>query len=396
MHPRVGRLMPRTHTTIASPAGSFRQQKRALIREHAGTRDQEGFWQVATTLLPLAVVCAVAVWSLQVSLWISAAATLAISILMVRVFGLLHECGHGSLFRTQRLNRAFGFAFGVLSGMPQYVWSQHHHFHHQTNGNWDLYRGARGTLTTDEYDALTRLQQRVYRTTRHVVLAPIAGFVYLILNPRLNWVLGSSRLLIHVVRRKFAEPGLSIRAHAATFRTRLWKSAKEHRHQSANNLVLLSLWLASCLAIGAGPFFAIYLTSVSLAGGVAIALFTVQHNFEDSYAATDAEWDLDTGALEGTSYLVLPRWLNWTTVNIGFHHVHHLSASIPGSRLPRCHEQFRHLFTGVTRISLSQIPRHLSCILWDRRTQRITSVRAHLLLKEARLAGVLSPPRPVP
>jgi fatty acid desaturase len=34
------------------------------------------------------------------------------------------------LFRSQWLNRAFGFLLGVVSGMPQYVWSQHHNYHH--------------------------------------------------------------------------------------------------------------------------------------------------------------------------------------------------------------------------------------------------------------------------
>jgi len=113
------------------------------------------------------------------------------------------------------------------------------------------------------------------------------------------------------------------------------------------------------------------------AGGAGIALFTVQHNFDRAYASDTAHWDLDVGALEGTSFLILPAWLNWVTANIGYHHVHHLSAAIPGYRLVACHEQYQHLFTGVRRVSLWEIPGHLKCILWDRDAARIVSIVEH-------------------
>ena len=89
---------------------------------------------------------------------------------------------------------------------------------------------------------------------------------------------------------------------------------------TGNNIVLLALWgLAWQLP---GAFFATYLCALSIAGGAGIALFTGQHNFEGSYASDSAHWDVDAGSLRGTSFLVLPGWLNWVTANIGFHHVH--------------------------------------------------------------------------
>ena len=351
----------------------LKQQKRALVREHANADDRVGFRQVAATVVPLLIVGGIAAWSLHVSLWITVAATLGISFLMIRVFSLMHDCGHGSLFRTQWLNRTVGFFFGVASGMPQYVWSQHHNFHHQTNGNWDKYRGPVSTLSLTEYEALSSVQQWVYRTARHLAFAPLAGFVYLIFNPRVNWIKGSTSLLLHIARGK----------GAATFKTRYWKSYREYWHQSANNVVLLSLWALMSWAIGPVAFFAIYLTSVSLAGGVGIALFTVQHNFEYAYASETPAWDIDAGTLAGTSFLILPGWLNWATANIGFHHVHHLSSAIPGYCLPKCHEEYQHLFTGVRRITLTQIPGHLKYILWDPREQRIISVRDYREQKAA-------------
>lgn len=140
--------------------------------------------------------------------------------------------------------------------------------------------------------------------------------------------------------------------------------------------MLLLTWVAMCWACGAVVFFSVYLLSVSIAGGAGIVLFTVQHNFEHAYANSSERWDYETGAIEGTSYLVLPGWLNWftaNTANIGYH-IHHLSANIPNYRLVACHLEYEHLFTRVTRVKLSQVYGALQCILWDRHARRIISL----------------------
>ena len=95
-------------------------------------------------------------------------------------------------------------------------------------------------------------------------------------------------------------------------------------------------------------------------------LFTVQHNFKHSYAGNDRHCDYDTGAIERSSFLIFPRWLDWFTANIAYHHIHHLSARIPNYRLIRCHNEYRTLFTDVTRLKLSEVPKALKYILWIR------------------------------
>ena len=326
------------------------------------------------TLVPFALLWWAAARLAGISPWLAAVPVPLIILFTVRGFGLMHECGHGSLFRKPWVNRGVGFLFGIMSGMPQYVWSQHHNYHHAHNGNWDKYRGPYTTLSTDEYAALTAAQQRFYRFKCSAPAAPLAGFIYLIANPRLTWLRGSIGLVIHTARRKLAQPGTSVRTHAASFRTRYWKSPREYRHMLWNNLVLLSVWASMCYACGILTFFCIYILTVSIAGGVGIVLFTVQHNFDSSYASDNEHWDHDTAAIEGTSFLVLPRWLNWFTVNIGYHHIHHLSASIPNYHLIECHDEYKHLFSGVTRVRLCEVLGALKCILWDKRAQRIISV----------------------
>jgi omega-6 fatty acid desaturase (delta-12 desaturase) len=352
----------------------IKEQKRAIILGHTQADNVKGLTQVMTTLAFLALLWWVAVLSVKVSHWLTAAAILLISLFTLRAFALMHECGHGSLFRTRSLNRGFGFLLGVVSGMPQYVWSQHHNYHHANNGNWEKYRGPYTTPSVDEYAAMSNAQQFIYRGKCSIALAPLVGFIYLIFNPRFTWLKGSIGLVGHIVRGKVAQPNLSMKALAASFEMRYWQSEKQYWHMFWNNVVLLSVWVLMCWAIGTMWFFTIYLISVSLAGGVGILLFTVQHNFEHSYASASRDWDCDTGAIEGTSFLILPRWLNWFTANIGYHHIHHLSARIPNYRLIGCHNEYRYLFADVTRVKLAQVPKALKYILWDTRAQRIISV----------------------
>jgi acyl-lipid omega-6 desaturase (Delta-12 desaturase) len=363
---------------MGSSIDRVKQHKQAMIGRYSKSDDITGLTQVVTTLVLLALFWWGAVESAAASLWLTAAAVLLITLLTLRVFALMHECGHGSLFRSRSLNRAAGFLLGVVAGMPQHVWSKHHSYHHAYNGNWEKYRGPYATLSLDEYVALTASQQCMYRLKCSIAAAPLAGFIYLIFSPRFNWMKITLGFVVHVIARKVTQPAVSLDEHAASYQSRHCKNAREYRHMFWNNIVLLSVWALMCWACGSALFFAIYLLSVSIAGGIGIVLFTVQHNFEHAYASDSKLWDHDTGAIEGTSFLLLPGWLNWFTVNIGYHHIHHLSASIPNYCLVACHEEYQHLFTDVVRVKLSQVHQASKCILWDTRARRIISVAEYL------------------
>jgi acyl-lipid omega-6 desaturase (Delta-12 desaturase) len=308
-----------------------------------------------------------------------------ITFLQLRVFILMHECGHNSLFRNARLNKVFGFVFGLLTGLPQYVWAQRHHYHHSTNGNWNKYQGPLSIISVDAYAALSDAGRRNYRSARSMWLAPVAGLMYLIVTPRVTWLKGSAQLLAHLTQKKISQPDVSLTTHAASFETKLWASRQEYWHMFANNVVLLSMWALLAWAMGPVLFFTCYIISGAVSGGAGILLFTLQHNFEDSYASADEAWSYNQAAMEGTSFLVLPKWMNWMTANIAYHHIHHLSARIPNYCLLDCHTEYEQLFTGVTRLTVIQIPAALKCILWDVSARRIISIAAY---ERGEVAGV--------
>lgn len=364
--------------SIATLIECVKQQKQGMIGRYAKSDNTQGTLQVLTTLVPYVLLWWLAMTFARNSYWVGVATVILLVLFTLRIFSLMHECGHRSLFRSLWLNRWTGFLLGVLSAMPQYVWAQHHNYHHAHNGNWDRYRGPYATLSVDEYAALSTAKQRFYRCKCSIAAAPLAGLIYLIVNPRLTWIRGTVGLGAHIISAKMGGSDLSVPELAASYQTRYWKNFKEYRHMLWNNLALLSIWAAMCWFYGAALFFTVYLLSVSIAGGLGIVLFTVQHNFEHAYATGGERWDYDTGAIEGTSFLVLPGWLNWFTANIGYHHIHHLSSSIPSYRLVACHNEYQHLFPDVVRVTLSGVSGAMKCILWDIRSDRIITLAEYL------------------
>lgn len=348
--------------------------KRAFICTYSESDDSMATSQLLSTIVPIGLLWWIVARTVPAHPWLAVVLVPCLALFTLRAFALMHDCGHDSLFRARRTNRAAGFLLGVLTGMPQYVWSKHHNFHHAHNCDWEKYRGPYATRSVAEYEAMSESDRSFYRRKCSIGASPIAGFVYLLFNPRFTWLLGSVRCALHVVRGFLRDPRAPLAEHIETFRTRYWKTRAEYWHMFWNNVVLLSLWAAMISAIGAPLFFAVYVPSVSLAGAAGIVLFTVQHNFEHSYASETRDWDYDTGAIRGTSILVLPAWINWFTLDIAFHHVHHLSTAIPNYRLAACHRAHADLFTEVTRIPLAKVPASLKCILWDVPARRIISL----------------------
>jgi len=106
-----------------------------------------------------------------------------------------------------------------------------------------------------------------------------------------------------------------------------------------------------CWLIGWIDFLIVWAPAALLAGSVGIWLFYVQHQFEDAYWQRGADWSYADAALRGSSYLKLPRVLQFFTGNIGLHHVHHLNPRIPSYNLQRAHDSSP-MFAAVPTLSL--------------------------------------------
>jgi omega-6 fatty acid desaturase (delta-12 desaturase) len=175
----------------------------------------------------------------------------------------------------------------------------------------------------------------------------------------------------------------------------LWALAIEPRFNQGNGRPLdrrsvIGTDIALAVVIGAivllagwRAFLMVQLPTIMLAGAAGVWLFYVQHSFEGAYWQRAEKWSYADAALRGSSYLKLPKVLQFFSGNIGLHHVHHLSARIPNYNLQRAHDE-NELFHDVPTLTLWDGIRALKLKLWDEESQRlVTFAEARRASREA-------------
>ena len=136
------------------------------------------------------------------------------------------------------------------------------------------------------------------------------------------------------------------------------------------NLGIFIMAVTMGFSIGFKEYLLIQLPIVMMAASAGVWLFYVQHQFEGVYWERNVKWDYVTEALKGSSFLKLPRILQWFTGNIGFHHIHHLSPRIPNYFLEKCYKE-NPMFQKIKPITLLTSLKSLTFRLWDERHNRL-------------------------
>jgi acyl-lipid omega-6 desaturase (Delta-12 desaturase) len=145
------------------------------------------------------------------------------------------------------------------------------------------------------------------------------------------------------------------------------------RHSVIRTNVALGLLVAVlCWLIGPIDFLLVQAPTLMLAGAAGIWLFYVQHQFEDAYWEDTGNWSYADAALRGSSYLKLPKVLQFFSGNIGLHHVHHLNARIPNYNLQRAHDE-NEIFHAVPTLTLRDGLRAVNLKLWDEDRRRLVT-----------------------
>jgi omega-6 fatty acid desaturase (delta-12 desaturase) len=160
--------------------------------------------------------------------------------------------------------------------------------------------------------------------------------------------------------------------------------SRSQRPRIRNSIILTDIALvvvigALCWLIGWQEYLLIQAPTAMIAGSIGVWLFYVQHQFEDTYWQDSDSWSYADAALQGSSYLKLPKVLQFFTANIGLHHVHHLSARIPNYNLQRAHDQ-NPICHDVPTLSLWDGLKTVRLKLWDEKRGRLVTfaeARAH-------------------
>jgi len=333
----------RAPNTPDAPADSL-----ALARMLASYREPNcarSVFELAVTVVPFILIWILMWAALRNGYWIFLLLVVPAAGLLVRLFMIQHDCGHGSFFRHRLANDWVGRIVGVFTLTPYDFWKRSHAHHHASSGNLDRRGiGDIDTLTVREYLTRSRQRQLLYRLYRHPAVMFGVGPAYLFIFQH--------RLPIGMMRGGWL-PWLSTMATNFAIVT----------------LVATMIWL-----VGVGPFLLIHLPITVLAASIGVWLFYVQHQFENTYWAPDEDWSFHAAALHGSSHYALPSVLRWFSANIGVHHVHHLCSRIPYYRLPEVLRDHPPL-AALGRLTLSQGFRCVGRCLWDERERRLISVR---------------------
>ncbi len=328
---------------ISEGAGKALNSWREIVARYQGPSTGRSVLQLITTLGPLLGLLVVMYLLSRISYWLALPVGVLAAGFLVRTFIIMHDCGHGSFFKSRRANDIVGFFTGVLTLTPYTQWRRDHAIHHATSGHLEERGfGDIATLTVREYLDLNlwgRFKYRLYR------------------NPLVLLGLGPIWL---VVRQRIHNPGSAGR--------------KEIVGVHLTNAAIVAFFVLTSLLVGPLTVLSIYGPVMFLAGAAGIYLFYVQHQFEDSYWEVNPVWDYAAAAVQGSSFYRLPRVLDWITGSIGFHHVHHLSPKIPNYNLRKCHEE-NTLFHEARVLTMWESVKTFSLKLWDEDERRMLGWR---------------------
>jgi acyl-lipid omega-6 desaturase (Delta-12 desaturase) len=294
--------------------------------------------QIASVVLPY-----LAVWVLAALIEPNAPAAVALglvaAVFLSRMYSLFHDLTHNSMFESRRANSRWGHFLGFLLFTPYRWWQRQHAIHHAHTGNLD-HRGVGeiDTMTLAEYERASRLRRLGYRLYR---------------NPLLMLLVGPS--LVFLFERRFPQKGMTSKILLSVV---------------ATNVALVAWVLGWSALSGWQTFLLIQGTSLVAGGALAAWMLYIQHQYEGTYYRAPGEWRFELAALQGSSYLQLPRPLAWVVGNANYHHVHHLSAKIPNYRLRDAHESHP-MFRRTPVVTLHSGIAAFRLKLWDTDNQRL-------------------------
>lgn len=334
-----------------------------MIRQYQKPSNGKAIIQLLNSFLPFVAIWVLMYYSLSYSYLLTIGLGFINAFFMVRIFIIQHDCGHQSFFKSRKWNNLVGTVCSFFSTIPFKYWASIHNFHHAHTGQLEHRDiGDIDFLTVNEYKALSKWKRFKYRLFRNPLV--LFGFVpvfYLAISNRFPLI------------KKDRLKGFSFK-----------KIKKDRLAQLFNNLGMLALYITLGFLLGWKQFLFIQLTTVFIFMIIAFWFFYVQHQHEETYMRWQDNWDYVLAAVKGATYYKLPKMFQWLTGNIGFHHIHHLSAGIPNYNLSKCAKENPILQQFVTVMTFKESLSLMFHKLWDEETQRMISFREYRRLQLVR------------
>lgn len=226
---------------------------------------------------------------------------LLLAVTMVQWFALLHECGHGTLFRSKSLHAPAGRVAAFFSLIPYHCWKRVHGQHHKWTGWQDL-----DPTTVALVPRNLGRAERILMNVCWKYWIPLFATLYRINN---YW-------------------------HLPRLRS-LFRKPEDRRHITISIISYFLVYLAITIIVGP--------TTLLRVMGLATVLAFVMEDLLILSQHTHIPQNLSQGkqvppfpAFEQevfTRSLVMPAWLSTMLLHIDAHELHHMYPSVPGYHL---------------------------------------------------------------
>ena len=290
------------------------------------------------------------------------------SLMMLRSLIIFHDCCHDSYSESPMSNYLLSFYYGLFAFL-NVNWKFIHKTHHLTNGSIDNAYNYQFNETTQNiifYKKLTPLQREIYK-----IWKPFSYFATII--------------EIMIVQR-FSIYGLLINSYITKSKSitevALWKIL-------FNDIIsnyLLFKWIYN---IYINNILYHYLISCIIYGLLAIGIFHNQHTFNPSFVEREKLWSYEKSAINGSSIIVIPFYLQYFTSNIQYHHLHHLNSKIPSYNVKKYHDDVKsksNEFDNVVILTIKQCIENLSLVLYSEKQRKyVTFIEADKEVSDSKL-----------
>ena len=308
-----------------------------MTRDYASPDNGPALFHLANSL----ALFAAAIW-LGTATWgiwpLTALAVLAFAGASIRLFGIQHDCGHGSYFTSQPANVVTGILLGAFTMNAYFAMRYNHNRHHAHIGNLDEMASHEVlTWTVREWQAAGPWQRLFYRVYRSAPVIFVIGPIFIIFL-RYRWP------------KNLRKTGLA--------------------DVAVQNALMAGLWWLIWTQGG----FTFFITAALATACMGVFMVYVGHNHEDTYWARADTHDFEEASLKGASVIDLGPVFDFLTFNFAYHDLHHLNARIPAYRLRACHKA---LEPWLTPRKLG-FWKALACIrwkLWDEDRGRMVTFR---------------------
>ena len=253
--------------------------------------------------------------------------------LYVRIFLIMHDNGHESLFKSKLANDVCGNFMAGITGAGFYNWKEKHNYHHKiTNDLRYFQQGQSAPYSVSEFLKIEPKNQRIY-------LFFMSRFSMVFILPSLYRVFN-----FYIMIKR-------------------------------DHICLILFGLFNYFKF---QYFSFIYDQIALQNAALIGLFFfhIQHTFKNVKRKANIS-HIEQGLL-GASFLQVHYLIKYFTLGIEYHHIHHLNAKVPGYLLRACHEDAEKEGNGyywemVNRVGWKELI-DIKYVLYDEKKDRMITL----------------------